>query len=259
MREAQELHAGDSAEGSSPATPTPTPPEEPIDNDLRPIWPARYGIFALITALMTTVIAGPLALTPFLPIALIEHDDIVGMTFLFLGTVVQDSIFCVSAYSFASVAQPFKFVQFGLRRVKFRRGLLWVGIGIAIYVPFEILWNTFVYHGGESDPGIAGQHPIAIGLFGILAIVVAPATEEFLFRGFMYQAFRNRLGVAFAAILDGVLFGLLHAADYSMLQLVPLIPFGIVACIAFERTKSLYPPIAMHVLNNAAVFVIALV
>ena len=53
--------------------------------------------------------------------------------------------------------------------------------------------------------------PVVIA-WGVLVCVLAPFVEEVFFRGFMFTVFARRMGVAWAALLDGVVFGIGHAS-----------------------------------------------
>lgn len=75
-----------------------------------------------------------------------------------------------------------------------------------------------------------------------------------LLRGLLYRALRNRLNVAPAALIDGLLFGAIHATTYPLDTLPPRIAFGAVTCLLYERTGSLLPGIALHCFIDAAGF-----
>ena len=97
------------------------------------------------------------------------------------------------------------------------------------------------------------------GTLGILAAcavtcVVAPICEEFLFRGFIFASLRNWRGPWPAAIITGVLFGVVHGLSAPAVDLLPLAFLGFVLCVVYQRTGSLYPCIALHLLNNAIAF-----
>jgi membrane protease YdiL (CAAX protease family) len=81
--------------------------------------------------------------------------------------------------------------------------------------------------------------------------------EEFFFRGFFYRALRSRYSILVAALIDGLLFGIIHwdfsSAD-GLLIVPPLAALGLMFCLVYERTGSLYPVIALHALNNAIAF-----
>ena len=59
--------------------------------------------------------------------------------------------------------------------------------------------------------------------------------------------------------MDGLLFGIIHfnfeGAD-GLLILPPLALLGVIFCLVYEKTGSLYPVIGMHAFNNALAFAV---
>ncbi len=85
----------------------------------------------------------------------------------------------------------------------------------------------------------------------LLVIVVAPVAEELFFRGFLFRVLRTRMAFWLAAAIDGVLFGLVHGA----LVIVPILAFlGFILCWTYERSGTLFVPIALHALNNTLAY-----
>ncbi len=62
------------------------------------------------------------------------------------------------------------------------------------------------------------------------------------------------MGVAWAALLDGVVFGLGHAGGAEAIQLIALGAFGVALCLLYWRTQSIIPGMALHALNNSITF-----
>jgi len=91
-------------------------------------------------------------------------------------------------------------------------------------------------------------------LFGsVLAlVVVAPMTEELLFRGLIMRGFLSRYAVGKAIFASAILFGIFHLNPW---QFVHTTIIGILLAWWFVRTKSLVPCILGHALNNALVFI----
>ena len=56
-----------------------------------------------------------------------------------------------------------------------------------------------------------------------------------------------------AALLDGLVFGLGHAPA-APIQLIALGAFGVGLCLLFWRTQSIIPCMALHALNNSITF-----
>ncbi len=66
----------------------------------------------------------------------------------------------------------------------------------------------------------------------------------------LFGGIRNRMPMWPAALLAGIVFGLLHATTgWSAVPV--LIFFGMVLAIVYEKTGSIWPPIMIHLLNNA--------
>lgn len=87
------------------------------------------------------------------------------------------------------------------------------------------------------------------GVSALLALVlVAPVTEELLFRGWLLQALKDRYGTGPALIWSSALFGMVHvepgAVVYATLG-------GLVLGAVALRTKSTLASIAMHAGVNA--------
>jgi uncharacterized protein len=77
--------------------------------------------------------------------------------------------------------------------------------------------------------------------------------EEFFFRGFMFGVFVRRMPLVWAALLDGLVFGLGHAPA-APIQLLALGVFGVGLCLLYWRTQSIIPCMALHALNNSITF-----
>ena len=85
--------------------------------------------------------------------------------------------------------------------------------------------------------------------------LLAPVAEEVLFRGVLYQALRKHMGAVGATLGSAALFTLLHWWPAMVPEFLFL---GIVLAVAFERTRSLYPPMVMHAAYNVAIMLVTL-
>ena len=85
-------------------------------------------------------------------------------------------------------------------------------------------------------------------LFTVTAVLLAPITEEILFRGVLYAAVKE-MGYPRAALFGtAILFAAIHG---SWMTLVPLTFFAIVQALLYERTGSLIAPILSHAIFNS--------
>ena len=82
----------------------------------------------------------------------------------------------------------------------------------------------------------------------LMAVFIAPVTEECCFRGFVYNILKRWNGRWIATLSSALLFAAVHG---SLLQLIPLTIFGVVQCLAYEKARSLWLPVAIHTVFNA--------
>ncbi|HEV7938957.1 MAG TPA: type II CAAX endopeptidase family protein [Solirubrobacteraceae bacterium] len=151
----------------------------------------------------------------------------------------------------------------GLRRVPAARSVGYALLAFAIVAVSDIYWSKIVphnYKASAANPFVAvsSQSALNIALAAFAAAVSAPVVEEVFFRGLVYRSLRNRLPVLLAALVAGLMFGLVHAGAYPLVTLPSKAFFGIVMCLLYERTGSLLPGIAIHSFVNAGGFEITL-
>lgn len=82
----------------------------------------------------------------------------------------------------------------------------------------------------------------------ILAVVVAPISEEFIFRFFIYGVVRRYFGIALGLIFNAALFAAAHNHLPSML---PLFVLGACFTLAYEWSGSILVSMSMHALFNS--------
>jgi membrane protease YdiL (CAAX protease family) len=124
--------------------------------------------------------------------------------------------------------------------------------------------SALVARAGAAGP-VAPTHPIvpvlAEGgpleriLIWAIAAVMAPITEEIVFRGFLYRHLRDaparrspHARMVTAALLSGLVFAILH--PQGILAIPALTALGMAFAFAREWSGSLLPAIAAHGLNN---------
>ncbi|HTJ27390.1 MAG TPA: type II CAAX endopeptidase family protein [Candidatus Limnocylindria bacterium] len=96
---------------------------------------------------------------------------------------------------------------------------------------------------------LANAHdPSVIAGFAALAIVIAPFCEEFVFRGFVFNAIHRYAPLGVAMALSGALFALAHA---DLTAFLPLCGGGIVLAWVYARSGSLVSSMIAHGTFNA--------
>ena len=89
----------------------------------------------------------------------------------------------------------------------------------------------------------------------VATVLVAPVTEELLFRGCFYRFLKAKIPLIFALALSGLVFSLLH---YNVLGVVPLFVLGMALAYTYEKTGNLKVPILLHAIWNANTVIIIL-
>lgn len=100
--------------------------------------------------------------------------------------------------------------------------------------------SALIFAGGFTIPSFL---VVLVGV-GILA----PIAEELYFRGLLYDWFRQNYGVPAAVTLSSLAFALAHIDSIGVV--VSSLLIAVVIALAYERTKSLWVAIAMHVITN---------
>lgn len=119
---------------------------------------------------------------------------------------------------------------------------------------FRQLWGSDVTTPDQLPSGLStGQAVAAL----VLAVIVAPITEELYFRGILFRSIRDKRGFWLGAIVSAAIFGLLHSGigpspwrDTLLLQLTMTFT-GVALAWIYERRGNLVSNIAAHMTFNA--------
>jgi len=92
------------------------------------------------------------------------------------------------------------------------------------------------------------ESPWALLALLLLAVAVAPVTEELVFRAGVYRFLKARMRPTWAVLASSLLFGTIHQnlAAFPVLALL-----GCVLCFSYEASGSVRTPIILHALFNA--------
>lgn len=123
------------------------------------------------------------------------------------------------------------------------------GTVYALYLPLSFLAPGFV-QAFVLEPlpvlvRVEGALPIAPNLLVLVSLcLLAPACEEFVFRGLFLHRWATRWDLPKAVLATSLFFGAFHA------DLVGATVFGVVASILYLETRSLWAPLILHAANN---------
>jgi uncharacterized protein len=94
-----------------------------------------------------------------------------------------------------------------------------------------------------------------ISIIGTILVggVMVPFAEELFYRGVLYRFMRERWGIWIGALVSAVLFG---AAHLKLSLGIAVGIAGFVSALMYERSKSLWPSIIIHVVNNSLKFIL---
>jgi hypothetical protein len=243
----------------TPTEPVPASvPERRPDRSDEPPWPAWTAPAAVLVGLVvgvigTVVVAG-------IGAAAGSSETTPAVTLI--GDVVFDLGFVVTALYFAQLKGRPRPADFGYRRVAWALGIgAFLAAGVGYYVVTAVYGALVNLHGTDKLPKDLGINTSTAALVGaaVFVCVIAPIAEEFFFRGFIFGALRrwhlkvagHNIGTWLAAIETGILFGLAHTGSAAYQYLIPLGFLGFVLCLVRWRTRSLYPCMALHSVNNS--------
>lgn len=174
------------------------------------------------------------------------------------ATVLQGLCLVLAAVFFARLAGRPRPADFGLRGTRFWPALGWSALAWGSFIVFTAVWVSALGV-SETDDALpeelgADESDVALVAVAVLVCVIAPIVEEFFFRGYFFSALRSWRGIWPAALITGAVFGVIHAGSSEPAFLVPLGVFGFALCLLYVKTRSLYPCIAVHAVNNCAAF-----
>jgi len=188
-------------------------------------------------------------------------DGSLGLVEAAVTLVLQLAIFGLALVPLALSRTPLN-VAFGSAR----RSVLFTGVGLVLGVAITVIvfmFNALVIGTfGESTPVEQSLLPSPSDSLGVvlvlavLVVVVAPITEEVLFRGVLFASLRRRIGVHLSALLSGAVFAIVHVEVLASqpLGLGGLTLAGVLLAYAFHYTKSLRVAIVMHAVYNGVAF-----
>lgn len=97
------------------------------------------------------------------------------------------------------------------------------------------------------------RDPVILTLMIITAVIIAPVCEELVFRGYLYPILKKYTGLWPGVFCSALLFSIAHG---NITVLLPLFILGALLVWLYEKTGSLWAPIAVHFCFNAATVVV---
>lgn len=128
-------------------------------------------------------------------------------------------------------------------------------LAAAVFIPLSYLSPEWTLNWLDSEPFLftaegdwkPWSSVLSVALFGVM---LAPAAEELLFRGLVFQRMAWKWSPLKGAILSSLIFGFFHS------NVLGTTFFGIMMCLLYARFGSLWIPIFAHMFNNLLAFLI---
>lgn len=176
---------------------------------------------------------------------------------------VQEVVFIAPLYFLVIKKYALKSHDLGFAPLKWTTALKWISKGFGVVILFNIFFALITYRLGMDIPGF-GPQSSHIPLFGdksafdfalavLILLIIAPIVEEMLFRGFLLQTFLAKSKPWVASLATALMFAVVH---FEFQSIAIIIFLGLVLNWIFMRTKSLWPCIGFHMLNNALAFLL---
>ncbi len=138
-------------------------------------------------------------------------------------------------------------------------GLLRLGCGVASHLLHSHAERSFFGEEAQPQPLLeflatrAGLHDRLLLI--LTAIVVAPISEELIFRGYIFGVLRHYVGRWWAMVISALVFAAIHAHIPSLAGLFVL---AVTLTLVYENAGSLWASIVMHALFNSFTVILTL-
>lgn len=233
---------------------------------MRKYFQAPWGISELLKALITSITL--VAIWQLLEFYLGFKDIFEKSQFKTLITLatfaVQWIIFFLPLLLIGSGWKKFKWESFALKRYGILKTVILLLKGFVFYIGITILITIVILYFNVKIPGYQVQSSIfkyfendtySIVITGLLVVIIGPFLEELFFRGFILRTISDRAGIVWGSIISAALFAILHMPWQSI---IPIFILGLIINSLVIKSKSLWPALGFHVLNNAIAFTVQL-
>jgi membrane protease YdiL (CAAX protease family) len=133
-------------------------------------------------------------------------------------------------------------------------GLGYLGLGIYLGL-VDLIGIDALQPVSTIDDDVIYDHVELVVMVSLLAIVIAPITEEIFYRGFLFGGLATVFGtkgtmrgVVVGGLLSGLIFALAH---FDVGSIIPFTIIGVVFAFVYHRSQSLFAAVGAHVMFNA--------
>jgi len=175
--------------------------------------------------------------------------------------VLQWGIILVPLLWITRKKHKLKWKHFGFKKISpYKTILLIIGgylmfLGVALIVSIIIIFFNVKIPGYQIQKDIIplfGNDLLSLIIAGGVIVVLGPIIEEIFFRGFLLRALSNKWGVIYGSIISAAIFAIFHLQPQSI---IPIFILGLIINSMVIHSKSIWPAIGFHILNNGIVFI----
>jgi len=132
--------------------------------------------------------------------------------------------------------------------------IFYIGLSIFIIMLFSILnIDLFGFEPTTSLFDVFGRDISGFTFAFVIAVVIAPFVEELFFRGFVLQTLAKKISPFWGVFLTALIFASVH---FEFQSIMPLLILSVVLNVLYIKTKSIWPGIVFHIMNNSIAFII---
>lgn len=159
------------------------------------------------------------------------------------------------------------FYELGLNRPV----LKYIGYSIIGFIAYFVMYIIVVIITSALIPSLDLQKKQEIGFdtatqgiellpVFLSLVILPPIVEEIVARGFLFGGLRKKMPFIASAAITSVLFAAAHIGGASegllWVAAIDTLILSMILCVLREKTGSLWPPIAVHMIKNGLAFVI---
>ncbi len=187
--------------------------------------------------------------------------DLTNAIILLVFSALIESAFLIAPFYYASKAfrtitprLRLAFQALGFRTFRVGQALFWIILLLPVILGADSLYqnliDTFHLHLQTNTQVLFEQSknaPLTTYSTLFAAVIIAPFCEEIFFRGFVFAGLRRGMPLGWAIVFSALIFAVAHAdiGSFAVLFII-----GLALAFLRWRTRSIWPGMLLHMLNN---------
>ncbi len=137
--------------------------------------------------------------------------------------------------------------------------LICFGIAMIVYPIIEqlmLLFDLPMFWGKVGNAPVRQENTQDLFLGLLIAVILAPLTEDTIFRGYVLEMFNERSKKWTAIIISSLIFAILHFQFFGPGLTVYMFIWSILTSYLYIRFNNIYPSLLFHSLNNIWAYIL---